>query len=821
MTLMLVMLTATAAWADGFSFTHIYGDLNQSVKPGETIFPIIFNYEGITNWSVTGLPTGLVSVNESEDHQIIITGSVDDKVAAGAYNYTVTVWDNTDTPHSLSGAITVNEVINTTIHIIENEKQYVWPGQAIRPIVLTFENANSINLQHSIPGNIQGVKDDNNHTYTVSGTVAADASAGTYTIIATAIGPVNNDYAFATVYVVNTSGNCGTTGHEADVTWAVTDENNDGTYETLTIAGTGNMADYANASDVPWTYFGTNLTTVIIGDGVTSIGANAFRGHTNLATVTLLPTTPPTLGSDAFYNIGTSVTSDKKFYFHGAAYGLYTYSNWNDMYNGNFNGYTPTVIGTLTLSGGATTSTPVDITYNNTGYYYQDTQITLSHGEVPTGYVFTGYTVKDANNNDVPVSENGGVYTFTMPAGDVTVTANWKVPYIAADGTTAYCTDFTVLTSTTDLSGYASDNANTSERWFVVKDAGVNLGKFEIYGTTNIILCDGADITFTNTGSDWTIYHGGTLNIYGQDGGTGRLTATNTSYYGGIFVTALGGTSLLIPGNLNIYGGQITATGASDPGYGIEVSGTATLGWTRTTNSISANSYKGTVKIADGKAMTDDGGNIFFGDISDVSTIAGQTLTPYGITLTANQNGDDYWTSFYSGTQSYRADATVYTAAVSGDKVNLTPVEGAVIPAGNAVLLKSDASPITLQLNAAAASTLSGNELHGVDVETTNPGNAYVLSKPEGKDFGFYKLSNTKNLGAHKAYLEVTTTAPEFIGFGDENSETTTAINEHELHESHKLSGEWYDLQGRKIANGQKPKAKGLYIVNGRKVVIK
>jgi hypothetical protein len=34
-------------------------------------------------------------------------------------------------------------------------------------------------------------------------------------------------------------------------------------------------------------------------------------------------------------------------------------------------------------------------------------------------------------------------------------------------------------------------------------------------------------------------------------------------------------------------------------------------------------------------------------------------------------------------------------------------------------------------------------------------------------------------------------------------------------------AGAWYDLQGRKIANGQKPKAKGLYIVNGRKVVIK
>ena len=64
--------------------------------------------------------------------------------------------------------------------------------------------------------------------------------------------------------------------------------------------------------------------------------------------------------------------------------------------------------------------------------------------------------------------------------------------------------------------------------------------------------------------------------------------------------------------------------------------------------------------------------------------------------------------------------------------------------------------------------------------------------------------------------------------FGDD--ENTTAIQEHESHdcnatlskrESHELSGAWYDLQGRKIANGQKPTAKGLYIVNGKVVVIK
>ena len=32
---------------------------------------------------------------------------------------------------------------------------------------------------------------------------------------------------------------------------------------------------------------------------------------------------------------------------------------------------------------------------------------------------------------------------------------------------------------------------------------------------------------------------------------------------------------------------------------------------------------------------------------------------------------------------------------------------------------------------------------------------------------------------------------------------------------------EWYDLQGRRIANGQKPKANGVYIVNGKKIMVR
>ena len=56
------------------------------------------------------------------------------------------------------------------------------------------------------------------------------------------------------------------------------------------------------------------------------------------------------------------------------------------------------------------------------------------------------------------------------------------------------------------------------------------------------------------------------------------------------------------------------------------------------------------------------------------------------------------------------------------------------------------------------------------------------------------------------------------LNFGD--GENTTAINEHKSHKSNELSdADWYTLDGRKL--DAQPTQKGLYIVNGRKVVIK
>ena len=68
---------------------------------------------------------------------------------------------------------------------------------------------------------------------------------------------------------------------------------------TLTIQGSGAMKDNSSESSVPWYSYRTNIKTVIIEDGVTSIGDGAFWGCSGLTSVTI-PNSVTSIGEIAF-----------------------------------------------------------------------------------------------------------------------------------------------------------------------------------------------------------------------------------------------------------------------------------------------------------------------------------------------------------------------------------------------------------------------------------------------------------------------------------------------------------------------------------------
>lgn len=165
------------------------------------------------------------------------------------------------------------------------------------------------------------------------------------------------------------------------------------------------------------------------------------------------------------------------------------------------------------------------------------------------------------------------------------------------------------------------------------------------------------------------------------------------------------------------------------------------------------------------------------------------------------------------------SDVKVYTAQVNAAKnaIQLTEIPaGTVIPAGTAVLVSGEAATYSFALSTEEASAITGNELKAATAETVGDGKTiYVLGKVDGKPV-FALFKEGKAVGEGHAYIEVPESAgARFYSIGVGNGETT-GINEVNAAGTSE-DGAYYTLQGMKTV---KP-AKGVFIHNGKKVVIK
>ena len=157
-----------------------------------------------------------------------------------------------------------------------------------------------------------------------------------------------------------------------------------------------------------------------------------------------------------------------------------------------------------------------------------------------------------------------------------------------------------------------------------------------------------------------------------------------------------------------------------------------------------------------------------------------------------------------------------YAEAVNGSTVKFKSTDASV-PAGEGLLLKGTASTAVTINIADAGTAISGNLLKGCIAETAGVSGAdkYVLVNNSG-NAEFQNLGTTPaTIPAGKAYLDASGAGARSltIVFDDDD---VTGVNEVRS-QKEDVRSEWFDLQGRKVAQP----AKGLYIVNGKKVVIK
>jgi len=168
--------------------------------------------------------------------------------------------------------------------------------------------------------------------------------------------------------------------------------------------------------------------------------------------------------------------------------------------------------------------------------------------------------------------------------------------------------------------------------------------------------------------------------------------------------------------------------------------------------------------------------------------------------------GSDGYATFSTDKAVKIQGVEAYAAKLNGNTVTLLPVTE--VPANTAVILKGAADNYNFTILDAAAA-LSENDLQVSDGSVTGNGSIYVLANTNSVP-GFYKLASGQKVPAGKAYLTKSGSAPEFLPFegGVTGIETVKAA---------KANNEIFNLAGQRVAQP----AKGLYIVNGKKVVVK
>ena len=434
--------------------------------------------------------------------------------------------------------------------------------------------------------------------------------------------------------------------------------------------------------------------------------------------------------------------------------------------------------------------------------------VSLGDGEV-TIILADGKTM-NIGTEQQPISNGEGIkygnYSYDSSLTIYGQTAQGGTLRITAFDVGIYCETLTINSGTVNVS---SSTSSIYATWVIINGGTVNVS------SSSSSIC-----------ATWVIINGGVVTATANGKDVNNQNVSNLLFY-----------SILGSEGVSINGGQVTATGNS----GRIASGNSsdiTLGYTKATDFISFKiiNAAGEVKIANDKSMT-DGTNIYNSSTSSetLEALTNVTLTPYGMTLAAKSatvdGQTDYWTTYYCGDAGFSIDAEenacAYTATVSGETITLHRL-GKVIPAGTAVIIVGEDASIGMTVSTADAENVVDNDLHGVDIATplatvksTYSADAILMLSNKNDKFGFHDVALT-NIPARKAFLAIDDPDPsqarQFTMVFDEN---TTAINEHESHKSHELSGAWYTLDGRRIANGQKPTAKGLYIVNGKKVIIK
>ena len=164
------------------------------------------------------------------------------------------------------------------------------------------------------------------------------------------------------------------------------------------------------------------------------------------------------------------------------------------------------------------------------------------------------------------------------------------------------------------------------------------------------------------------------------------------------------------------------------------------------------------------------------------------------------------WATYSSAYDVDLGTTNGYAVKSHGSYVELIPVTE--VPANNAVLIEGENKQTFNVIPSATA--IAENDLLVSDGSVTGDGTIFALGKKNGQ-VGFAKVKSGVAVPAGKAYLVITGgAARDFIGLDD-----ATGIDA--VKQNAKADNLYFNLAGQRVAQP----TKGLYIVNGKKVIVK
>ena len=523
------------------------------------------------------------------------------------------------------------------------------------------------------------------------------------------------------------------------------------------------------------------------------------------------------------------------------------------------------------LQGGSNLVTVSDVGYYKMGSGNAYVQLKLSEGNFKAGDVVTATVCSNADNKDMNLSlksDSGNKFASvkaTTKATLVDITYTLVAADIESDGSIKIfrAGNTSVRVGTFKVTGTRSDVELTPANLALTSEAKVTLG---IGGTSTITTTSDSDADKTYTSGDAavaTVSASGVITAVAA----GRTTITVAQAANATYDEAAVSIEVIVPYTANLESTQYTAGSNKykfsdsdniyyfDNGLIMSNNGGKGYGAASLTNAMKYSAgVVYTITIPDGvtfasatvTARSNYGsgteiakwGTIFGEDLSseelpfsDGDAVTKTFLFPEGKsgTLTVQFGGNQVQAVivFKTGIPVTITDAGYATVTprakvgattgvtpnivtVSGTTATLTPIS--VIPADEAVVLSGEAGTYYLPITDADASDVTDNQLKSSSSPVTADGTQYVLAKGDN-GVGFYKATADTEIAADKGYLISPLGAPFFI-FGIEGG--TTGIDAVQG-SAFTVNGEYYNLAGQRVAQP----TKGLYIVNGKKVVVK